>query len=673
MADAPSDPSPPTPTGRRGALVFLGVVLLVHAVQAVRLFPTLPSIVNDQPVVMVDHAIHEYHGALGARFLREAGTTWGIDPFFMAGYPETPVWDSSSNLAILFQWPAGGYSPRGYKLGLFACSLLAIGVVPLAAWAAGLGVAEAAGATLLAWFYFWAAFPIVLWRSGLFAFTTASAGVGLMLALCVRFDRRPTPRLWLGLAACGALLFFTHVTTPIMLAGGVLAFYAATARRHDRRWNGAILAAAVIAVAANLFWLAPLWRFRGIREGGAFFLTTRSPLLFLGYLLGLDLDGHVATVVLILGAAGVVAWSREGRRALAAAFAGAGGTLFVLSMFGGLWGATQVLEPLRFLTPLNMVMALPAGSALARLARWLARVAGGGWRGGALIAAAGLGLVGAAWAVMPRTLRDVVTRRPLAVGIVPEMTALVEWLRANTDGSARILLEDQLRVLETTEAESVHWTPLLPALLGRDSRQFIGGLYQTAFIRHHRMASFGDFHLGDRTIEQWNTDRFRSFADFYNIGWVVCWSPLSRFWFDHYVPARRVATLARYGTPNLAPPRVPHEWDAMSRIAGPHVAARYVIEGEQQYAIYQLDRPHSFALRGAARIAAVEPNRIELADVVPHEGSVLLSLHWIDGWRTDPPARIRPEPVPFDPVDFVRIDLQGPVARLVLFNGYGRR
>ena len=40
---------------------------------------------------MVDHAIHEYHCALGARFLGERGTTWGFDPFFMAGYPETPV------------------------------------------------------------------------------------------------------------------------------------------------------------------------------------------------------------------------------------------------------------------------------------------------------------------------------------------------------------------------------------------------------------------------------------------------------------------------------------------------------------------------------------------------------------------------------------------------------
>src|SRR5206468_969076 len=97
------------------------------------------------------------------------------------------------------------------------------------------------------------------------------------------------------------------------------------------------------------------------------------------------------------------------------------------------------------------------------------------------------------------------TERPLIVGFTPEMRRLGEWFRANTDPSARILFEDQLRLLEATDPESVHWTPLLPSMLGPDARMFIGGLYQTAFIRHHRMAAFGDFQLGDRPIDEWST------------------------------------------------------------------------------------------------------------------------------------------------------------------------
>ena len=319
MSDAPPPEPVPRPktTNRRWAWTILAVVLLIHGVQAVGLYPTLRSLVDDEPVVMVDHAIHEYHGALGARFLRERGTTWGIDPFFMAGYPETPVWDSSSNLAILFQAPAGGYSPRAYKLGMLACSLLLMAAIPAAAVAAGLGAAEAAGATAVAWIYFWAGYPGGLWRSGLFAFTTVSACTGLLLSLCVRFDRRPTAAVWCGLVACGAALFYAHVTAPILLVGGLLPFYAAAARRHGLRWHAAVLGAAGLAVAVNLGWLTLLWRFRGIRHAQPLFFTTDSGWFVVLYYLGYVLDGHLGLVLLVTGSAGLLIWVVEGRRTLA--------------------------------------------------------------------------------------------------------------------------------------------------------------------------------------------------------------------------------------------------------------------------------------------------------------------------------------------------------------------
>ena len=58
---------------------------------------------------------------------------------------------------------------------------------------------------------------------------------------------------------------------------------------------------------------------------------------------------------------------------------------------------------------------------------------------------------------------------------------------------------------------------------------FVGGLYQTAFIQHHKMAAFGDFKLGDRPIDEWSPAEFADYAGRYNVGWVACWSPLSRY------------------------------------------------------------------------------------------------------------------------------------------------
>ena len=75
---------------------------------------------------------------------------------------------------------------------------------------------------------------------------------------------------------------------------------------------------------------------------------------------------------------------------------------------------------------------------------------------------------------------------------------------------------------------------------------------------------------------------------------------------------------------------------------GRRLATRYLLEGERQYALYRIDRPRSYFLRGRGTMTAVAANRIELADVVPDGGAVVLSLHWLDTWHTDPPLALAP-------------------------------
>ena len=665
----------PTPPGFRWAWLVLVVVFGLHIFLASRLFPSLGSIVDpDSPVVVVDHAIHEYHGSLGARFFRDRGTSWGYDPFFMAGYPETPVWDSSSNPSILLNLLGGqnaGY--RGYKVGLFVASILVLGAIAAGARSAGLGSWEVTMAAVFAFVVFWSGFPIALWRSGLFAFVSASAGTGLLLGLCSKFDRRPSRSTWVALTCAGLGLFFVHITTPILAIGGLFPFWASTLRRQGRRWHLAIVGAAVLAVVGNLPWLVPLWRFRSIRTSSGLFMTTNNARFVLDYFLAPSVEGRVGLTLLVLGAFGLGSWWFRGLKGSAMAFGGASVGLIVLTGFGSFWEPTKTLEPLRFRVAFLFLLAVPAGSAVARGSGKLARRAGGGRRGTLAVSAVWVAVFGG-WGVAEwpffRACWSVITQhRPLVVGIKPEMRLMVEWLRKNTDLSGRILFEDQLRLLENTDPESVHWTPLLPELLGTDSRMFIGGLYQTAFIKHHQMAAFGDFQLGDRPIDEWSPLQVKNYCETYNVGWVVCWSPLSRFYFDRHEPAKRVATLPRYATPNRPPSPNEHEWRAISARAGSEVARRYMMEGEENYAIYRVDRPRTYFLQGKGRVVAVAPDRVELADVEPDRGAVVLSLHWLETWKTDPPFPIGPEPMPTDPVDFVRIALDRPTPRVVLTNG----
>jgi hypothetical protein len=666
------------PPRRRWAWAVLIGVLAAHAVQAARLFPGVrASFDPDAPVIVVDHALHQYHGALGARFLRERGTTWGYDPAFMAGYPETPVFDPSANLSILFQWLAGGrYSPLAYKVGLMACSMVVALAIPAGARAAGLGWSEAAMASAFGWLYFWAGFPIAMWRSGLVAFSTASAASVLLVGLAVRFDARPSRAGWLALTATGAAVFFAHVTMPVVAAGGVAGFLAATARRHGWRWRAALGTALGLTALVNLPWLVPLWRFRGIRTTTYIFLKADSATYLASFYLGEKADERLSLVLLVLGAAGLASWWVEGRRARVAAFGGSIVALLVVFGFGSLWEVTLTLEPLRFRIPLNFLLAVPAGSAVCIASARLAKAIGGGRRGAVAVALAWLVLVGGIVAATPRTslmiLARLIEHRPLVVGLRPEMRRLVRWIKAETDPSARILFEDQLRLLEMTDPESVHWTPLLPLLLGDDGRQFIGGLYLTAAIEHNKAASFGDFRLADRPIDRWSQAELSAYCDRYNVGWVVCWSPLSRFVFDRFGPARRVATLPRYVTPGSTGSNHPDEWRGIASRAGIDVASRYMAEGEGQYALYRIERPHSYFLAGRGRFDEVGPNRVVLGDVEPEGGEVVLSLHWLDTWRTDPPLPLSPAPVPGDPVPFVRIALDRPLGRIALDNGYGR-
>ena len=475
----------------------------------------------------------------------------------------------------------------------------------------------------------------------------------------------------------GSGLFFLHVTAPILAGGGALAFYLTVGMRHGRRWHAAVIGAAAVTAAVNLVWLVPLWRFRGLRVGSGYFMTTNTAWFLVEYYLGQNVDARLGLALLGAGMAGLASWWFGGRRPAASAYGGSIVALVLLAALGSLWGPTKTLEPLRFRVSYCLLLAIPAGSAVVMATSALARAIGGGWRGG-IAAGIGWAAILGGWAArdgeVARSLQDNLTvRRPLVVGVPSEGRALAEWFRANTDLSARILLEDQLRLLEWTDPESVHWTPLLPALLGPDSRLFIGGLYQTAFIQHHKMAAFGDFTLGDKPIDEWSRAKIAAYCDLYNVGWVACWSPLSRFWFDRHPGAKRVATLPRYATPGRPVSTNEHEWMAMIRRAGLEVAKKYMSEGEETYALYRLDRPHSYFLKGSGRVVSVAPNRVELADVEPEDGAAILSLHWLDTWRSDPPVGLNPEPISPDPVDFVRIEASGRIPRLILSNGYGRR
>lgn len=557
----------------------------------------------------------------------------------MAGYPKTPFHDPSAGLSDLSQLLAGGgYHPAAYKIGLAVTMVTYPALLALAGWLLGIRGWTLWISALLATIEYWTGFSRAMLDSGLYGFIWATAWVPLVLGLMVWWAERPTLGRWLALAGATAWTLFVHPTAVVMLAvpAGLLAAYLVF--RLPIRQTGVLGLVAVVAALANLFWIVPMIRLWHLRQVQFTFLRFEgNPWLFLlQFYQGRPLEA----VLVILGGIGILRLALTGRRASALALAAAMGTYFGLTFFGSLWEGTRGLEPLRFQISLHLVAALCAGEGIA----WGCSVLGA--RSvhrlpvRILIGAVFLVVVvGLARANVPREVaRAIVDHRPFPIGLTPEMTTLVEWIQKYADSSGRILFEDQLRLREATVAESLHWSCLLPVLTGRE---YIGGQYQVTPLIHH-YASFGDFHLANRPIESYSPERLREFIDDYAIGWVIAWSPRSRAVLDRMPFLEVQATLPRH-------------------------TARPT---ENRYRIYRVRDPSGYFALGSGRVVRREPNRIELADLVPVDGRIRLRYHWLFSLVTQPAVEIRRWNQGEDPVGFIELATDRPIPRLVIENGY---
>jgi hypothetical protein len=275
----------------------------------------------------------------------------------------------------------------------------------------------------------------------------------------------------------------------------------------------------------------------------------------------------------------------------------------------------------QFLFAAVALAVVPAAHACRALAGWMI---GPPVRYGNLAALLLAALIASALVANGEALRRDMTAwgpRPLALGRPARATAFVRWAMQNTTPDARIVWEDR----PGQEA----WTVLLAPWSGRP---FLGALDARADLEHSHMV-LRDGVLAGRPIGSWSDEELEGYCRRYNVGWLVCATEAAR------------TRLERF--PAAEPLSPPPAWD-----------------GRWFFAVR---RPLSLVLKGAAREVTAEPQRITLTDVVPENGTILLSLHYQHGWRVRPGwVRVEREPDPFDPVPFLRLRMPGPVARITL-------
>jgi hypothetical protein len=326
----------------------------------------------------------------------------------------------------------------------------------------------------------------------------------------------------------------------------------------------------------------------------------------------------------LIALAGIALWNQNKQRPAARLFGiGALGSL-VLALAGLLHETAARLGTVHFLMPAYLWATLPLTHTLCTVARCLQ------YRLGALSCAVLLGsLVAltaglAPTALLTRVAGSFLSVEPLEVGLAPERQAWIEAILAHTTPTARILWEDRVG---TTNSSS--WTALLPLLT---QRAFVGGLDPDAGVEH-AFISLADRKLAGRQLDDWSDADLESFCGRYNIGWVICRTDAAQARFRVWSKAKEVPLGTATGHGRL----------------------------------YAIDRSHSFALVGQARLLRADSRSIALADLVPENGKIVLSFHAQPGLEpSSNRVRIEREPDALDPIPFIRLAMTGPVTHLTL-------
>lgn len=589
-----------------------------------------PHLYDDEPILSGAHPQHQYLGTIGARTIWQSGWLCAYDPAFQAGYLKTPIFDGSRFAELFFVAGGATYRPAAYKFGIAGLCMLVPILLIVAARGIGLDRGAAFFATVTGMLIWWGPHARGALEAGATEILMGSLALLAHVGMLAQWGRAPGLLSWLGVLLTAAFGWFAQpLLLPIALPL-LLLYYLCVGVQHPRcSWHAALLAAEVGAVAVNLPWLldwGSYWWLRLPLPNACDMLPHRT----LRTLWEAPLWGGAAERVLavaLLGSAvlGILVMHATRRRPTARLlFLGAAGMLS-LAFLGISWEPLGQLGTTAFFAPALWFAALPAAYAWTWLGAMLQRTT----TGKVVVALVLLAASVAVW--LDRDfLAPVYTRaagtEPLKIGLGPERQAVVAKLIDATTQEARILWED--RPLART---APRWSALLPLLT---DRSYLGGLDPDGLIEHSAISFFNQS-LDGRHIGGWTDLQLEEYCRRYNVGWVVCWSP---------------AALKRFA-----------EWDG--------VESSYPLSDDVAGCIYALKRSHrSFALKGKATVVHADAQHITLADVEPDEdGVVVLSLHWQDGLRAAPNrVQVEREPCGHDPIGFIRLRTESPVARVTL-------
>ena len=610
----------------RHALILTLAVFVLHAFGLALLYSPFTGLFDAQPIIDQDWGLHFHHLNSLAAFWRQDGSGWGYNPFFMAGYPSNTIQDLSIKFfeftALVLS--AVALTPlQWFKISAF----LGMASVPWMMYfsARNFFIADdfrhlaAVLAAALGTLYWWNSLPREMFFYGMIGFPLAAYSSVLGASLFYRLAVHPEQFGWvhLGWMAFAILILPLHVQSVVIFVPPMVALLIMQPRRLTARLLVFLAAAAALSLLVNSAWLIAAIAHRGDDASSAIVdqlpvFASADPLtLFLDYFGPKGLwsfrpsfvEKGFRLVLLVLGTLGIRKLTARDRRAIGVMLASAAIVLFLLTYFGALAPFMKAWQPLRFKVPLDLFLAL--GAAYGATA-WL--TAPRALRPRLVPALLGCGLV---TFVINLAQTELTGRLQLRSRFIPELSAIVEWVKRETPSDARLLFEESGD--ETGFVyDRAYLSSFIPYLTGR---QLIGGPINLYNDRHH----FAEFHSGKmfkRDPRSFSDEELRNYLRLYNIGAAVAFDPAS---------IRRLQSI-----PGLA---------TIEERIGPIY-------------LMKINQPSSWFVAGDGKVRA-DFNRLELSELRGND--VVLKFHWIEGLTATPSTPIEPVKIADDPIPFIKL------------------
>ena len=611
---------------------MLLVIVVSHTFRSLLLFSSPAALFDHNPILNDDYSYHFYYSLLGSRFLTHHYTSWGYDPYFMAGYPKTIMADPSNNiLEVLCAFLAFIAPAVIFKITI----VLTIVLVPIIVYYACKNMELARGQSILGAFlgtaYWWLGMPYQKTLCGLFAFIFASYVCLFISTAFYRFFQRSEFKIGLLLTIIVPLTFLLHPTTPVILLIPLLLLYGLSWKKLRATTHFTLVLIGILTLAINSIWLIPLLKFYHYKTSSSQFLQSSGIAGFIGDYF--TANQGIELLLLVFGLLGLYLW--KFRKEYLKYLSVAGGVIFLLflSYYGSVFAFISDLQPQRFIIPLNLFLIVPAVYGISWLInlikdnrtkkKWLMSIF--------LFFVVLIPL----FAGKRYTIAfDFYYWRPFITSLHPGNKALIQWIIEETTKEGRILIEDSC-FLDTQGKGRNPWghqfyLTHLPALLPYyTGREFIGGPHPYSIIKHH-FAEFHDGILFKKAIDTFTLQELQSYFDLYNIKWIICWSDRSRAFLN----------------------RFPHYLQPNERV--------------DKFYTYTVKRTPSYFYKGKGEISA-DYNKLQLTEIEP-DGEIIIKYHWLEQLRTDPSRPLERIMLMDDPIGFIKI--YNPPPSIVVYNGY---